>query len=475
MQKQIDIDKAILFLLPLVFIATLIISNEQVMLFSSGLVFVIFLYEIIVFNKREIYGFSGIKIIAIPSLVFTTFTIFIAIPSVYISTIKYSPAVYPYYFSIMLFYILFPMGLYFGDMLRKIDIRKINGLSGSKFSKDKIDFIFYELLIILLSICILIFFDYVLQVKEIPIVEILKSPGQYTKFSLMREEALKILPVTFIEKYLFHWLRSLFIPLGIIGSLFFTIAYKKKKYSRLFLLFLIFGLFVNSMTLEKSPLAAIFLSIMSLFFLKKSKISVPFLTIAILLIFAGPIALLYLLQYGQKNVLTIIFNTLIYRIFIVPSEVLYYYFEYFPNLHDFLLGRSTQLFAWLSDEGTFPLANYVAKVWWNDPGTTGSANANYLGNFWADFGWIGIIISTFFVGFIIHLFYWKVLTISNYKMNFIFVVVTCVVTPTFTFGFFSSNFTTLFFTKGLLFIILFLLGIKVLENKIYNLSSSNDR
>ena len=71
---------------------------------------------------------------------------------------------------------------------------------------------FYELLLILFSICALIFGGYLLRTNEIPLLELIRDPGNSTRFFYMREEALKLLKMTRIEKYMFIWLRSLFIP-----------------------------------------------------------------------------------------------------------------------------------------------------------------------------------------------------------------------------------------------------------------------
>ena len=103
-----------------------------------------------------------------------------------------------------------------------------------------------------------------------------------------------------------------------------------------------------------------------------------------------------------------LFWTYVNRLLITPAEVLINYFIYFPETHNFLLGRSTQLFSWMYSEGNFPVSNYIAKLWWDNPTSTISANANYLGNFWSDFGWYGTTISTFIFGILAHLFQWKI-------------------------------------------------------------------
>lgn len=465
MFKKFDADIVItIFILPLAFITFLLVKDEIISMFGAYLTLSLFIYELLIFNKRAIYGFSGLRIISLPSLVILIFTIFIAIPSVYIVSIKTHPAKYNYFISIVLFYILYPIGLQIGYIIKKIDIQKVRKIKYNEFTKSKYDILFYKVLLFLFSFCILIVLLYSVRSKVYPLFEMIKNPGSYVKLQFMREQALKILPVTFLEKYLFNWLRSLFIPLGIVGSLFLSLLYKKRKYISLFLLFFSFGMFANLITLEKSPVAAIFLVIISLFYIRLKKITLKFILMSIVLVFSFPILIMFFLHFGKENMFKVLYISFLNRIFLVPSETLFQYFKIFPQTHEFLLGRATHLFSWLHNQGLFPISNYVARIWWGKPKTTGLANTTFIGNFWADFGWIGVLLSIFTVGIIIHLFYWKILTVSEYKKNIIFTTIIASAVPIFTFGFFSSNFTTLFFTRGLIFIVIFLV---VLSSKFF--------
>jgi len=112
----------------------------------------------------------------------------------------------------------------------------------------------------------------------------------------------------------------------------------------------------------------------------------------------------------------------------------------------------------------FDVSNYVAKIWWNDPNTTGYANAIYIGGFWADFGLIGVCISTILIGLFSQLLYYKTLIISEYQKNIVYVLVTCSTIGIFTFSFISINFTTLLLTKGILIIVFMLIVIQKIKH-----------
>ena len=472
-EKTIDIDKYVIFLLPIALVVTLLVLTEKSLFFSTGLIIVLFIYELLIYSQRNVYGYNGLKILAIPSIIILSFTIFIAIPSIYICSIKKSSAIYPYYFSIVSFYILYPLGLKFGNINWRISVKKMKLIEKREFHKDKIDQFFSEILILLLSIGILIFIDYLIRVRTIPLFEMIKYPGDYVKLSILREQAYKLLPVTVIERYLFLWERSIIFPIGIISSIFLYSVYKKKNYLYFFIIFSTLGILFNSLTLEKSPTAAIFLALISFFYLRKKNINFKFIVISIFLVFVFPVIVMYFKYTGQQNMFRLVYLSLLDRIFIVPAEVLYHYFDIFPDHHSYLLGRATHLFSWLHDSGIFPISNYVAKVWWKNPFTTGLANTNYIGNFWADFGIAGVVLSTFLVGFTSHWFYWKIITVSQNKKSILYVIATTISVPLFTFTFFSSNFTTLFFSRGLIILITFMIIISKIRETILNKSIVN--
>ena len=415
MKTKLDVDIVIIFILPLLCVYLFIQPNEQIMYFGGSLTLAIFFYQLIIFKYRSVYGFSGLRIISLPSIIILVFTIFIAIPAVFIASEKTNVIRYSYFVSVLMFYIIYPAGLLFANIIRKINLSKIKKLPSKSLFKSDYDSIIYELLIILFSFCILISLLYLFRTKVYPLFELIKNPGSYLKLKFMREDALKLLSITFIERYLFLWLRSLFFPFGIVGSLFLSIIYRKRKYIILFILFFILGLFMNTITLEKSPSAAIFISIMSLLFLKFNKFNIKFIIVSIIIVFFVPFLIVFLLDFGRLNIFKVVFPAFFNRIFIIPSETVYQYFRIFPSIHDFLMGQGTNIFSWLFNDGLFPVNNYIAKIWWNSKVTSGFANANFIGNYWINFEWVGIIVSCFFVGLIVHLVYWKILEVSNYK------------------------------------------------------------
>lgn len=456
---DLNVDKIIILLLPILFALSLLVFKGKALFFTCCFIISFLFYELIVYRNRKKYGLSGLKIISIPSLTTFTYTIFIALPGIYIASINVNN-VYPFYLSILLYYLIFPAGLYLGEIIWPINNEKFLTLHKKNLQIECYENIIFKLLILLFFVCIGGLLLYLYRVDKIPLLELLKTPGAYDKAFLLREESFKLLNVTLIEKYFFNWLRNLLFPIGLVGSLYFAIVRKKISYRVFFVIFFILGLITNTLTLEKSPSAGIILAIASLIFFFQKKISLKFVLLTIFFILLFPALLLILVHASHSHLFRLIYITLWNRLILTPSNVLYQYFAIFPQKHDFLLGRSTQLFSWMFEKGLFPLNNYVAKIWWQIPTTTGSANAIYMCNFWADFGYYGLIFPHFILGVIFFYFYQLTLKVSRYRLNIIYILTISSTVPIFTFCFFSSNFTVLFFTRGLLFVIIILVFIK---------------
>lgn len=460
------VDKLLFNGLIILLIANLLFIQEDISNRIAGLIVSVIIYLILTYDKWEICGLSGLKILAWPSIIFVSYTMIIAIPSIYITIINSGVEREYYYFSILLFYLIIPIGYKLASKISYIDIDRIKSMSFRPFSVYKGDGIYNELIKILFITCLFIFINYLIRTPHIPIIVMIKHPGEGVILSLLREESMKLLNVTFIEKYMFAWLRELFIPIGVAACLFLVYTQKNTSYKVLFVLFLVFGVINNSLVLTKSSVAALFLALFGVIFLKKQKITVKFLLFSTIFIFMFPL-LVYMFISPEDSQMRNVFHVMwmiSVRLFIVPADVLYQYFDIFPRIHNFLYGRSTNLFSWLHHDGHFNAPNYVAKLWWNEPDTTGSANAIFLGNFWADFGLVGIILSMLVIGLIVYILYYNLVKATSYRKNIIYVSLTAGLLPVFTFSFISSNFTTLMLTRGLL-IIWFVLKIIQLRNR----------
>jgi len=92
-----------------------------------------------------------------------------------------------------------------------------------------------------------------------------------------------------------------------------------------------------------------------------------------------------------------IFGFLYYRIFDIPNEVLIEYFFAFPYSlpHTWEYGVFGTLIRPLNE---IPLPNYFAVAELSRGSVLSSSNAMFLGDAWADYGWLGVILFPFLAG-----------------------------------------------------------------------------
>ena len=471
MKRELNWDKTLLFLLPIIFLSLAYYIPGNTIVHATFLAMLVIIYELIFYKSRSVYGIDGIRYLSFPSLIYVSYTVLVAIPAVVLAASLEGERVSDFIVSILSFYLFFPLGLFIGNIFMPLDMKRMRSFEMPGLEKHDLDKIIYEILFILLTIMIGVVGLYLIRIDSYPILELIRNPEFYLSSFMMREEAFKLLKISMVEKYLFSMARDIFIPFLITGSLFLSIKYGIRKYWYLFGISLTLGLVNNSISLAKMPTAAIFLSLVTFYFLYKQAFKVRTILFSLASVLSFPYLVVYYVSIPELRHASILIPSILRRIFIVPSDILYQYFNIFPDFHGFLMGRSSKFFSWLHPEGGFNTANYVARVYWNEPQTTGSANAIFLGNFWADFGLIGVILSTFFVGWFIHVLYYQLLELSDYKKNIFYMSITTALVTTLTFSFVSSSITVLLVTKGLLVVPILLWMVR--NKALFSLKSIN--
>ena len=82
--------------------------------------------------------------------------------------------------------------MYIARLLRPIHNKDMYRLFTQNEYENENDPYFFEVLVVILSLSIMILIGYLLRVDEIPIFQLLRDPGNRARYFLMREEALKL-------------------------------------------------------------------------------------------------------------------------------------------------------------------------------------------------------------------------------------------------------------------------------------------
>ena len=155
---------------------------------------------------------------------------------------------------------------------------------------------------------------------------------------------------------------------------------------------------------RKQPVSELLIFLFFTYLLIKNEGHIKFKKmITISMIILGIISVFYYFL-GQRDLHQAMISTA-NRVFIAQMEGLYYYMEIFPTSIEFLAGRSFP-----NPAGIFPWEPYrltveVADSVWGASmgGFIGSMPTFYWGEMYANFGFAGVLIPPFFIGFLIRI------------------------------------------------------------------------
>ena len=112
-------------------------------------------------------------------------------------------------------------------------------------------------------------------------------------------------------------------------------------------------------------------------------------------LFFGAAPYLYMVQYPEAGYFKALYSVW-YRLAIEPNRVLQLYYYTYPDLHPYLFGTSSRLVAKFLGYSVLPPHTYIpSKVFLNSQTTW---NCIFIGDAWADFGYLGTMVASFVVG-----------------------------------------------------------------------------
>lgn len=364
--------------------------------FNSAIILIISTY--IMHKIASIFNFTKMKLIG---YFWYTYLIMIYIPSIVIYFEKVSPYRDTYIFAVQSVFITIPVGAFIANkilLFHETEAEEFYRSSPTVHDTPSLRKRFCWLFILAIGFTII----YMIELKTLPLWEVIKRPNIYDLAIKLRVESFLHLKSKLI--YVYSWLRSFLYPFLIIYSLGNYLLIRRKFWKQMFIASLLMGIFNNSITLEKLPVAAIFI-MLGLFYLfyRKWKVNTLFLIFLPVVILAGPILILTIVMPKQHVILQKIFQSIIARGFYVPAEVLYLYFEIFPAKIDFLSGASIKTLSTLLGKDFFNVPEFVFRYWFNVPFTRGHANAAFIGNMYANWGTTGVLVIGLIAGFIFQL------------------------------------------------------------------------
>ena len=244
---------------------------------------------------------------------------------------------------------------------------------------------------------------YFIVVGQIPLLLLLSDRAGSGQLDLSREAAFKLLPPSIA--FVFGLVRGLLLPFLAALTLLEARRTRSLLWWMLFSGVATVSLVFAAATLEKSVVGGLLIAV----YLSTVIASGHHLTLRRMAVvgFIGLVFPLFVVlgtlgfnmnRFGDS------LRAIGRRVFYLPSEVLYRYFDYFPTQRPHLMGRTWPYVSKFLPGGNFPIENKIYLFGYGDRAgavASGSANAAYPGALWADFGWFGIVAGGLILGVLI--------------------------------------------------------------------------
>lgn len=245
---------------------------------------------------------------------------------------------------------------------------------------------------------------------------------------------------------------------------------KQKKWIILFAILFIVNIFVKTYDFSKAPLIyyVCFFFIIEVLLGKTSSFKkiIPFVVSAIVLL-----VILYITVGNYKDNFISLSNGPLSRAVVTQAGTLFLHFDAFPNKSEFLKGHSfPPLTKILFGEGEYDIRSgrKVMEIYNSDAienGTAGVMSTMFIGEAYANFGYLGIIISPIIVGFIVSTILCVYLKSQKTPLNMILYLECFIIFSTVL----QAGFVDLFYNISFLIVLIVIFGIKVLTSDKFEL------
>ena len=158
-----------------------------------------------------------------------------------------------------------------------------------------------------------------------------------------------------------------------------------------------------TMSIEKAPIIKYLISLFLIYVLIRENGQFKIKKITYLVFFGFLLLGFIYLNFTSSQNLLIGIKNAASRILTGEIHPMYHYLEIFPQQMDFVMGRSFPNPAGLMPYDPISISKNVYELTFSDretSGVVGSMPAYFVGEMYANFGYLGIIIPPFFIGFI---------------------------------------------------------------------------
>lgn len=324
------------------------------------------------------------------------------------------------FYSVLLTALLFPLSIRVLYGIMNVDIRMRYREYLEKPVEIRSERPMFWILSVTGFICCLFLLIYIIKIGYFPLLRLVYKPAGFD-FGIERQ---RISSITVINSYVTNVVIGTGIPLLSYMAFAYALALKKKFWWWA-LTFVLFGASIVEETLnfEKSPV--VFYLFVMLLILMYSRGGLKTKTVVLFGICAAVIIVFiyteqgYSFFSGDSN----FYNGPVGRVLFTQVGTLAMHFDLFPFMFPFLGGRSLSPTAMslLGIDGSYVRSGKLVMDYYGSDkvydGTGGVMNTVFIGEAYANFGWIGMILGIVYVAVLMGLLFWMFLKIRKNPWN----------------------------------------------------------
>ena len=339
--------------------------------------------------------------LTIPAIWLISYLTVAVLPSFFVAADKDTRYVVPYMIAVLSTLITVPAGMLLVRAATGFSRHEVNAFFEAPIVQREPFPDQTAAYVLVLALSLALTAGYVIETPVVPLVHLIRNPGQAALLVGLREESLKLLDSPLV--YVYDVLRRVGYPFLICVSFGWYFVSRQRRWLILFLVTAVVGLIYAALTIAKMPVAVIVLVGALCWYLHiGGRISVRAALIGFAAVFLFPVLVLVQTLKGMGVGADIIAKGIFNRLFYVPAEILYNYFEVVPDIVPYLNGGTIGRLNWaLGTESGVNIANYVFRYMFPYRVESGMAPAPFVGYLHADFGIVGVLAGGVLVGLIL--------------------------------------------------------------------------
>jgi oligosaccharide repeat unit polymerase len=340
--------------------------------------------------------------VTIPGFWYMTYLVLILWPAFYVYFESDDPYRRVFLFAVESVVITVPLGWYLASRAMSYRVSEVEDFIRAPLVAPQITPRFSKAFLWFFSFALVLTLLYLWEVKAVPLFYLIANPGDALAVAILREESFKLLNSPFL--YLYSILRAILYPFLIMVSIGAYLVTRSTTWFWGAAAVLIAGVLFAALTIAKAPVAIIFLmTALFSYYYRHGRLSRRVIAAFLLIILLFPVLVVAWAYVGTNLDLQQIgdvFQGIGDRVFHIPAEMVYSYFEFFPRQIGHLHGRSIGLLSTVLGLKHVDTPNAVGQFIYPYGIESISANAAFIGDLYADFGMAGVLLGSVLAGFI---------------------------------------------------------------------------